>query len=299
MPSKSSARSIAAFFRNESDAENAIRELKDSGFRADQIGTSLTDYDIDNSQLQRGERGFWDKVGDFFSGNTGYEDRDTGAGDGRRQEGPAIGRTLTIPDNYYDRLDSGGVFVTVHGDNISQAEQILVRNHGEIERDFSNWQSEEYDNAEQFSGRQAGETDIADEGPRIQLLSEVLRVRKDRVQRGEVRLRKEVVTENQNIQVPVTREELVIERVPVEGREATGQNLGGESEIRVPLSEERVSTEKVPVVREEVRVGKRAVSETRNVSDQTRKEELRVDKEGDVNEIDDADVNPPRRKKTA
>ena len=108
-----------------------------------------------------------------------------------------------------------------------------------------------------------------------------------------------MVTENQNIQVPVTREELVIERVPVEGREATGQNLGGESEIRVPLSEERVSTEKVPVVREEVRVGKRAVSETRNVSDQTRKEELRVDKEGDVNEIDDADVNPPRRKKTA
>lgn len=295
---QNSARSIAAFFRNESDAETAIRELKKSNFRADQIGTSVTDYDLDNSRQQRGERGFWDKVGDFFSGDTGYEDRDTGANDGRRQEGPAVGRTLTIPDDYYDRIDSGGVFVTVHGDNIAQAEQILVRNHGEIEAGFSNWESEEYDNAEQFSGRQAAETDV-DEGRRIQLLSEVLRVRKDRVQRGEVRLRKEVVTENQNIQVPVTREELVIERVPVEGREATGQNIGGESEIRVPLSEERVSTEKVPVVREEVRVGKRAVSETRNVTDETRREELRVDKEGDVNEIDDADVKAPRRKKTA
>jgi uncharacterized protein (TIGR02271 family) len=296
---QNSARSIAAFFRNESDAENAIRELKDSGFRADQIGTSLTDYDIDNSQHQRGERGFWDKVGDFFSGDTGYEDRDTGAADGRRQEGPAVGRTLTIPDDYSDRIDSGGVFVTVLSDKIAQAEQILVRNHGEVERDFSNWQSEEYDNAEQPSRGASAESDFADEGRRIQLLSEVLRVRKDRVQRGEVRLRKEVVTENQNIQVPVTREELVIERMPVEGREATGQNIGAQSEIRVPLSEERVSTEKVPVVREEVRVGKRAVSETRNVTDETRREELRVDKEGDVNEIDHADVKAPRRKKTA
>jgi uncharacterized protein (TIGR02271 family) len=296
---QNSARSIAAFFRNESDAENAIRDLKQAGFSADQIGTSLTDYDMDDSQHQRGERGFWDKVGDFFSGDTGYEDRDTGSGDGRRQEGPAVGRTLTIPDDYYDRIDSGGVFVTIHGDNIAQAEQILVRNHGEIEAGFSNWESEEYDNAEQFSGREAAETDMAEEGRRIQLLSEVLRVRKDRVQRGEVRLRKEVVTENQNIQVPVTREELVIERVPVEGREATGQNIGAESEIRVPLSEERVSTEKVPVVREEVRVGKRAVSETRNVTDETRREELRVEKEGDVNEIDDANLKAPRRKKTA
>jgi uncharacterized protein (TIGR02271 family) len=296
---QNSARSIAAFFRNESDAENAIRDLKQAGFRADQIGTSLTDYDMDDSQHQRGERGFWDKVGDFFSGDTGYEDRDTGSGDGRRQEGPAVGRTLTIPDDYYDRIDSGGVFVTIHGDNIAQAEQILVRNHGEIEAGFSNWESEEYDNAEQFSGREAAETDMAEEGRRIQLLSEVLRVRKDRVQRGEVRLRKEVVTENQNIQVPVTREELVIERVPVEGREAAGQNIGAQGEIRVPLTEERVSTEKVPVVREEVRVGKRAVSETRKVSDETRREELRVDKEGDVNEIDDADVKTPRRKKTA
>jgi uncharacterized protein (TIGR02271 family) len=118
------------------------------------------------------------------------------------------------------------------------------------------------------------------------------------VQRGEVRLRKEVVTENQNVQVPVTREELVIERTPVEGRQATGQ-IGTEKEIRVPLSEERASVEKVPMVREEVRVGKRAVEDTRNITDQTRREELRVEKEGDVRELDESEVNRPKRKKTA
>jgi uncharacterized protein (TIGR02271 family) len=38
-----------------------------------------------------------------------------------------------------------------------------------------------------------------------------------------------------------------------------------------------VQVDKVPVVREEVRVGKRPVSETQNVSEQVRREELDVD----------------------
>jgi uncharacterized protein (TIGR02271 family) len=188
-------------------------------------------------------------------------------------------------------LNAGGIFVSVHGESAANAEQILVRNHGEIERDFSSFQAA------------AGRTDTArqgfrDQGQRIQLLSEVLRVRKDRIQRGEVRLRKEVVTETQNVQVPVTREELVVERIPGEGRPATGA-VGSQKEIRVPLSEERASVEKVPVVREEVRVGKREVEDTRNLSDKTRREELRVEKEGEVRELDESEIEKPKRKKTA
>ena len=53
-------------------------------------------------------------------------------------------------------------------------------------------------------------------------IGEILRVHKERISRGEVRLRKEVVTEHQNIEVPRTREELVVERIPGSGREATG-----------------------------------------------------------------------------
>src|SRR5204863_7389667 len=106
---------------------------------------------------------------------------------------------------------------------------------------------------------------------------------KERVSHGEVRLRKEVVTERQNVEVPTTREELVVERVPGGGREATGAGVGsGEKEIRVPLSEERVRVEKKPVVNEEVHVGKRQVQDTKRVSDQVRHEELRTETEGDV-----------------
>jgi uncharacterized protein (TIGR02271 family) len=78
--------------------------------------------------------------------------------------------------------------------------------------------------------------------------------------RGEVRLRKDVVTESQTVEVPVTREELVIERVPASGQENVTGEIGTDQEIRVPLSEERVRVEKQPVVKEEVRVGTHSAS---------------------------------------
>jgi uncharacterized protein (TIGR02271 family) len=122
-------------------------------------------------------------------------------------------------------------------------------------------------------------------------------VRKERVPRGEVRLRKEVVTENQNIEVPVTREELVIERVPVENREAGGAQVGaGEREIRVPLTEERVNVEKKPVVTEEVRVAKRQVQDTKRVTDTVQHEELRSDQDGDVRAEELSRLNEKKRR---
>ena len=53
-----------------------------------------------------------------------------------------------------------------------------------------------------------------------------------------------------------------------------------------------------PVVNEEVRVGKRAVQNTENVSDNVRHEELRVDKSGDVN-VDPEIAKTGKRKKPA
>lgn len=100
------------------------------------------------------------------------------------------------------------------------------------------------------------------------------------MKRGEVKLRKDVITEKKTVEVPVTREELVIERTPASG-EPAGE-IGTDKEIRVPLSEERARVEKQPVVNEEVRVGKRQVQRTEHVSNSVRHEELRVDKEGEV-----------------
>ena len=75
------------------------------------------------------------------------------------------------------------------------------------------------------------------------------------------------MTENRTSEVPVTREEVVVERVPVEGREA-GQFESGQKEIRVPVSEEQARIENQPVVTEEVKVSKRPVEETKKISRQ-------------------------------
>jgi len=78
----------------------------------------------------------------------------------------------------------------------------------------------------------------------------------------------------------------VVERVPVSGEQsAAGATVGSDSEeIRIPLSEERVRVEKEPVVREQVNVGKREVSNTETRQETVKREELRVDKNDKTDE---------------
>src|SRR5947199_3936392 len=186
---------------------------------------------------------------------------------------------------YTTLFRSGGAVVTVTGDRISEARTILQRDGADLRE--SGFESD----SSARSMRAASGVSGTQGDRRIQLRGEMLRTHKERVQRGEVRLRKDVATENQNIQVPVTREELVIERTPGSGQ-VTGE-IGRDEEIRVPLSEERVRVEKQPVVNEEVRVGKRQVQSNKEVSDTVRHEELRVEKKGDV----DANTQDTTRKR--
>ena len=99
--------------------------------------------------------------------------------------------------------------------------------------------------------RTAEPTTGGESGARVQLREEELRPRKETVQSGEVGIRKEVVAEQQTLDVPVTREEAVVERHPVEPRPAD-QPIGEDETIRVPLRGEQVEVEKRPVVTEEV-----------------------------------------------
>jgi uncharacterized protein (TIGR02271 family) len=105
----------------------------------------------------------------------------------------------------------------------------------------------------------------------IQLFGEVLNVRKEKVNSGEVHVRKESVTRMETVEVPVTREHLVVERTDGSGR------IDAEGAIRVPLSEERLHIDKETVLREEYKVGKREVTQNQSVSDTVRRERLLVD----------------------
>ncbi|MBV9342896.1 MAG: YsnF/AvaK domain-containing protein [Acidobacteria bacterium] len=280
--SRTTSATIAGFFRDESKAERAIDELRATGFSDREIGVATP-------HEERTVGNFWDKLTNRF-GKHEHTEEASEFQDSLRESG--------VPEqqaSYFNSLlGSGGVLVTVHAgpERATQALSVLQRNGADVGATSAEWQG-------------AGTSRQQPTSERIQLLGEILRVHKERVSTGTVRLRKEVVTEHQNIEVPTTREELVVERIPGHDREASGSQLGaGEKEIRVPLSEERVRVEKKPVIKEEVQVGKRQVQETKRVSDQVRHEELRTETEGNVKKenLDDKesmDKVPEKTRRTA
>jgi uncharacterized protein (TIGR02271 family) len=115
---------------------------------------------------------------------------------------------------------------------------------------------------------------------------EQLSVGTEKVEAGRARLRKYVVTENVTQTVPVSREEVRVERVPITD-ENRDQALSGpeitESEHEVTLHEERPVVQKETVPVEQVRLGTETVTGEHEVSEQVRKEKIDVDEpRGDV-----------------
>jgi uncharacterized protein (TIGR02271 family) len=109
---------------------------------------------------------------------------------------------------------------------------------------------------------------------------EQLRVGKEQVSAGRARLRKHVVTENQTVTVPVSHEEVTLEREPITDAnvgDATSGPAISEEEHEVQLTEERVVVEKETVPVERVRLGTETVTEDQRVSEEVRKEEIDFD----------------------
>jgi uncharacterized protein (TIGR02271 family) len=143
--------------------------------------------------------------------------------------------------------------------------------------------------AKSFVGGSSGDacaTGSQQSGQTVKAVEEQLNVQKRPVQSGEVKVHKEVHTEHKTIDVPVAREEVVVERMPSSGRTASTSDLKSQ-EIRVPIREEEVRVEKTPVVKEEVRVSKRQVQGTEKVSENLRKEEIKVDTHGSASVRDE------------
>ncbi len=126
---------------------------------------------------------------------------------------------------------------------------------------------------------------------------EQLNVGTEKVQTGRARLRKYVTTDTETVQVPVSREEVRVEREPITEGNRGDAVAGGdltEEEHEVTLTEERavVSKETVPV--ERVKLGTETVQDTQQVSEEVRSEQIDVD--GDTDRTDrTTDRDEPRR----
>lgn len=299
---------IAGYFEDQTAAQRALEELRDAGFSSAHMGVahrggsstskfaSASGTGATSKESKSNHEGMWDKMKDFFEGRSAepYADEKAkgdlatrevtddpyAAGDDYRYDHSDVHESLnsmSIPEerskyfgHRFGTSENGAVVTVKAGDRAAEAEEILRRNGGDLG-----------ENAGSYAYPESGPAATAqvNDTQNIQLLGEVLRVHKERVGLGDVRVRKEVITESQTVQVPVTREELVIERRAANGETEARGSVGDGNEIRIPLSEERASIDKSTVVREEVTVGKRAVNEVRDVSGEVRREELVVDDE--------------------
>lgn len=105
---------------------------------------------------------------------------------------------------------------------------------------------------------------------------EELEIGKREVSRGEAKISKHVETEHVSQPVTRRREEVVVERRPVEAGARADASIGND-EIRIPLTEEELVVEKRPVVKEELVIGKRVVEERDTVEADLRREEFDID----------------------
>ena len=130
---------------------------------------------------------------------------------------------------------------------------------------------------EQEGTRQPG-SDLEDRDElRVQRSEEELRVGTREREAGSVNVRKRVRVDREQVRVPTRREEVTVERVPVEGEASEAQI--GDDEIRVPVTREEVVVEKRPVVKEEIRLRKEVVEDTEMVEQDVRREEVEIDDE--------------------
>ena len=127
--------------------------------------------------------------------------------------------------------------------------------------------------------------ETSDEDVKLRLRKEELDINKSRVQKGEVEFSKEIIEEQKRVDVPVTREEVVIVRRSL-NNEASDSPITDEDTIRIPVSEEIVDVNKHTVVTGEISAHKHSIEDTRHIDESLRREEARVNKIGDPNVVD-------------
>jgi uncharacterized protein (TIGR02271 family) len=189
---------------------------------------------------------------------------------------PAYTRGGALSRDYENSLRGG--FVTAAGTTAGTSAA-----PGELtaaELDY--YAHDDYD-TDRFYGNRARNARLDDANARneqrMTLAEEELRVGKQQVQAGEVGVRKHVETEHVRESVPLTHEEVTIDRRPLSAD--TNVEIR-DQEIRVPVNAEEAVVEKRAVVKEEIVIRKRAVTENQTVEADLRRERVDVDRDVDT-----------------
>ncbi|MGV2940903.1 YsnF/AvaK domain-containing protein [Mesobacillus sp. LC4] len=291
------AKKVVGVYDNQTELIEAIEEYKNNGYAVQdfsiigdtndvttalQSRTGVTTENISSDTEDHREGGFWQSLMTAFDADRnlgGNEpsitDRLVGVGltdDAAREyeEDVRNGRIILLAETTGSGLD---VEDTGYVTDTSVTGTGVQGNYETDNYDRNNLESNSYSNDEQ----------------RLELREEQLDVSKERVQAGEVEVHKEVVEEQQKVNIPVTREEVYVERRDVnETASGTDAAMDDDETIRVPIMEEKVEVTKKPVVSEELVIGKREVTDTEQVVESVKHEEAHMEADDDrmVNEAD-------------
>ncbi len=124
-----------------------------------------------------------------------------------------------------------------------------------------------------------------DREERVTRSEEELAVGKREHRAGAVEVDKHVETEHVSREVPVRHEEVVVERRPADGMSASGRIA--DDEVRIPVTEEELVVEKRTVPKEEIVVRKQDRIENERVEADLRREKVDIHREGDVDVRDE------------
>ena len=154
--------------------------------------------------------------------------------------------------------------------------------------------SNEYSSSSSSSYTQEEEEDKSnlpqETDTRVPLIEERLNVSKQESTQ-EATVIKEPVTETKTVEVPLTHEEVTIEKRPPRDRKYTSISaenpVDSKTEIKIPLKKEEVQVTKQPYVKEEVVVNKKPVTKTQQVNKQVRSEKVSTSNNKNIEELEE------------
>lgn len=294
-------------FENNSDLLGRIEHLKLNGVEEEQMtvisrdsldGTLLAHLDIRRKST---EVDTWDRIVAWFA--------DEDAGD---QVMDSMQLTPREQKEYTQALEDGMLLLHIEnsgrtgdqvmkekesrkverrqGASVDEYDYNTTRNDINSMEDFDVDKDMTPDAADTQVDRTAPEAHVDNENEeKMTLREERLNVDKENVQVGEVGVDKRVTTKLEEFDVPVDREEVTVERRPVDGNptlEVYSRDDADDDEnvMRIPLTEERVKVIKETVVTEEIVIRKDIVTDNQHISEELRKEEVDITEHNNTRE---------------
>lgn len=269
---------LFGFFGGQMEVQEKIEELRSEGYPSDNMYVIAKDNEQINALRSYSEVHFsteqdgdWiDKFKEMFSGNHSL-----------KNVFEEMGFSNEEAEDYNRRIENGEIFLFADDEVYNEVDRstgyTATETTGTNEHPGSG-----FSDAPKMSRAERRKKMTGNGEESMFLHEEQLEVHKERVQTSEINVNKRIVEEQQHMDVPVERDDVIVERRPVADNGDSNEEIKREpyqvgDELHIPVVEERLVVTKKEVVTEEIIVTKRKISDTEHISETVRREEVDID----------------------